>query len=107
MTASSTARYLGPPHVHCAPLRHAFAQYTVTSKTYDTRRVNPNPEVYLGAASLHVTTPLREQRLLDLGSGTGSFLEVMKPHFKEVCGVEYNEGMLEQAVARLGEGVDG
>eukprot|EP00658_Telonema_sp_P-2_P071394 TRINITY_DN60664_c0_g1_i1.p2 TRINITY_DN60664_c0_g1~~TRINITY_DN60664_c0_g1_i1.p2 ORF type:complete len:243 (-),score=62.77 TRINITY_DN60664_c0_g1_i1:300-1028(-) len=26
----------------------------------------------------------------------------MKPHFGEVCGVEYNDGMLEKAVARFG-----
>lgn len=81
-----------------------YCPYTVTSKAYDSRRVNPNPEVYLGQAALSGVA-LSEQRLLDVGCGTGSFLAQMRPFFKEVCGVEYNEGMLEKAVARFGGSV--
>merc|ERR1711907_769726 len=82
-----------------------YCPYTITSKTYDSRRVNPNPDVYLGHAMLN-SQPLHEQRLLDVGCGTGSFLQQMRPYFKEICGVEYNEGMLTQAVRRFGSEIE-
>jgi len=82
-----------------------YCPYSVNSKTYDTRRLNPNPDVYLGNAALS-GIPLSEQRLLDVGCGTGSFLEQMEPFFGEICGVEYNEGMLEQAVARFADKIN-
>jgi len=49
--------------------------------------------------------PLREQRLLDIGCGTGTFLSLVQSKVGRVAGVEYNDGMLAQAKARLGEGV--
>eukprot|EP00656_Telonema_subtile_P045449 TRINITY_DN516_c0_g2_i7.p1 TRINITY_DN516_c0_g2~~TRINITY_DN516_c0_g2_i7.p1 ORF type:complete len:206 (+),score=19.48 TRINITY_DN516_c0_g2_i7:133-750(+) len=78
-----------------------YCPYTRTSKSYDTRRVNPGADIVLGNA-LTSGTPLGTQRLLDVGCGTGSWLEQMRPHFAEVCGLEYNDGMLAQAVARFG-----
>jgi len=81
-----------------------YCPYTVTSKKYDTRRVNPGTDIILGNAATS-DVPLHEQTLLDVGCGTGSFLAQMKPFFKKVCGVEFNDGMLEQAVARFGSEV--
>jgi len=42
-------------------------------------------------------TPMSEQKLLDIGCGTGTFLECVSPHVKEACGLEYNDGMIAEA----------
>ena len=81
----------------------------------DVRRVGLG--LYKGLPAMLVGVPLHEQRLLDVGCGTGSFLELVSPHFAQVratlaklfhvitalqlCGVEYNEGMIEQSAMRF------
>lgn len=72
-----------------------FCPYTATSKNYDKTRRPLGIPVTLGAM-MH-SKPLSEQSLLDVGSGTGSFLQEVCPKFKECTGLEYNEGMLAQA----------
>merc|ERR1711939_66592 len=76
-----------------------YCPYTVTSQQYDTRRVNPGLDIVLGNAALN--GPTHKQKLLDVGCGTGSFLQAMRPHFGEIAGVEYNAGMIEKAFEKL------
>jgi len=47
--------------------------------------------------------PLNEQALLDIGCGTGTFLDAVKDKLGSVTGLEYNDGMIAQAKARLGD----
>ena len=43
------------------------------------------------------TIPLSQQSILDAGCGTGSFLHALGRYFKNAFGLEYSEGMLQEA----------
>eukprot|EP00729_Bicosta_minor_P001585 gene1585-16481_t len=57
-----------------------FCPYTETSNAYDQTRKNPGLNVIIGSCSL-APWPLSGQRLLDVGGGTGSFVEQVRPMF--------------------------
>jgi len=80
--------------------KHEYCPYTQTSKDYDGTRAPLGLNIALGSMVLS-GKPLHEQRLLDIGCGTGTFLAVMADKVGFVAGVEYNDGMIEQARARL------
>jgi len=61
-------------------------------------------DIALGSMVLN-SKPLHEQSLLDVGCGTGTFLSAVKDKVGKVAGLEYNDGMIEQAKALLGAGV--
>jgi len=83
---------------------HEYTNYNQTSKNYDNTRSPLGLNIFLGSFSLG-EVPLESQHLLDIGCGTGSFLEVIKGKFGSVTGLEYNDGMLLQCRARLGQDV--
>lgn len=83
---------------------HEYCPYNETSKSYDTTRAPLGLNIVLGSLCLS-DTPLREQRLLDIGCGTGTFLQAVKGKFGGVAGLEYNDGMILQARSRLSENV--
>lgn len=47
--------------------------------------------------------PVHQQKLLDVGCGTGSFLKTIQDKLGSVTGLEYNEGMMAQAKNALGD----
>lgn len=77
-----------------------YCPYTETSQTYDQRRTNPGLNVVLGSMLLS-PWPLEEQTVLDVGCGTGSWLEQLLGKVGAARGIEYNEGMLARASERL------
>jgi ubiquinone/menaquinone biosynthesis C-methylase UbiE len=81
-----------------------FCPYTKTSKNYDGVRTPLGLNIALGSMSLN-KKPLKEQLLLDIGSGTGTFLDAIKDKLGCVTGLEYNDGMIEQCKALLGDKV--
>lgn len=83
---------------------HEYTKYDETSKKYDETRAPLGLNIFMGTYSLH-ELPLSSQDLLDVGCGTGTFLDIVKDKFKSVTGVEYNDGMLAQARARVGKSV--
>jgi len=46
--------------------------------------------------------PLEQQKLLDVGCGTGSFIEQVHKRFGSANGIDYNEGMLGKAMEKFG-----
>jgi SAM-dependent methyltransferase len=49
--------------------------------------------------------PLNKQSVLEADCGTGNYLQPLHPHFRSL-GVDFNEGMLAQARAKLDENVE-
>eukprot|EP00397_Hematodinium_sp_SG-2012_P028355 GEMP01029846.1.p1 GENE.GEMP01029846.1~~GEMP01029846.1.p1 ORF type:complete len:313 (+),score=67.06 GEMP01029846.1:80-1018(+) len=81
-----------------------YCPYTETSKQYDVTRQPFAIQLYYGALTMS-NTPLNEQKLLDVGCGTGSFLATLQVKLGSVEGIEYNDGMIEQSRGRLGPSV--
>jgi len=82
-----------------------YCPYTETSQHYDTRRKNPGLNIIIGSLATNSDTKLNEMHVLDVGCGTGSFIEQILPKVSKVTGVEYNDGMIAKAKARLGDRV--
>jgi len=78
-----------------------YCPYTETSKKYDETRAPLGLNIALGSMCLN-KKPLHEQHLLDIGCGTGTFLGRVKDKVGLVAGLEYNDGMIEQAKKLLG-----
>jgi ubiquinone/menaquinone biosynthesis C-methylase UbiE len=73
-----------------------YCPYTETSKNYDLTRRPPAMEL-----ALSLLQPRKDQKLLDVGAGTGTFVEAVRQHYAHVTALEYNEGMIEQANKRF------
>jgi ubiquinone/menaquinone biosynthesis C-methylase UbiE len=84
---------------------HEYCPYSHTSKDYDATRAPLGLSIHLGSMCLS-NIRVHEQHVLDIGCGTGTFMEAIKDKVGSVTGVEYNEGMLAQAVGLLGPNVD-
>jgi ubiquinone/menaquinone biosynthesis C-methylase UbiE len=80
--------------------KNEYCPYTKTSQNYDGVRAPLGLNIALGSMCLN-SKPLAEQRLLDIGCGTGTFLDVVKDKVGQVTGLEYNDGMIDQARKRL------
>jgi len=78
-----------------------YCPYTETSKAYDGTRAPLGLNIVLGSMA-QSGTPLHEQDLLDVGCGTGTFLQTIKGHVASVSGLEYNDGMISETRSRLG-----
>jgi len=78
-----------------------YCPYTETSKAYDGTRAPLGLNIILGSM-VQTGTPLQEQHLLDVGCGTGTFLDAVKDKVASVAGLEYNDGMIGEARKRLG-----
>lgn len=81
-----------------------YCPYTETSKCYDNTRAPLGVHIALGTMSMS-DVPLTAQRVLDIGCGTGTFIEQVMGKVGDLTGVEYNDGMIEQAKARVGDKV--
>lgn len=73
-----------------------FENYNDTSKRYDQTRTPIGIEILLGCL-VSTPRPLSEQRVLDAGCGTGNYIQALKGKVGDLCGLEFNEGMLAQA----------
>jgi ubiquinone/menaquinone biosynthesis C-methylase UbiE len=83
-----------------------YEDYTSTSKVYDTTRVPIGLDsltVALERAGAATGKPVESLALLDVGCGTGNYLEVVKPLVGTCTGLEFNGGMLAQAQAKHAE----
>jgi len=99
MTLESLAKK--PKLNSCEELSGEYCPYSETSKVYDQTRKPLGLNIALGAFALNgCGIPLEKQRLLDVGCGTGSFLEAVVDRFEEVVGFDFNEGMVAQARAQ-------
>ncbi len=82
-----------------------YANYAHTSGNYDTTRVPIGVETIL-ACLARTGVPLGEQIVLEAGCGTGNYLHALRPHMGSVVGIDFSQGMLDQARAKLGEDVE-
>lgn len=82
-----------------------YENYTHTSTTYDSVRAP------IGLDSLHAAfkmaasnldLPVEGLRILDVGCGTGNYINAVKAHVGSCDGLEFNSGMLKQATAKHG-----
>lgn len=73
-----------------------YCPYNETSKEYDETRAPLGLDIALGNMVLN-DKPIYQQDLLDVGCGTGTFLQQVMGKLGSVTGLEYNDGMLEQA----------
>jgi ubiquinone/menaquinone biosynthesis C-methylase UbiE len=80
-----------------------YEDYQSTSKSYDQTRTSLGLKILLGTFVQHAEKQLSEQRLLDAGCGTGSFLHDIAGRFQAATGLDANAGMLEQARAKLAD----
>ena len=83
-----------------------FEPYTNTSKTYDELRNAIGIESLEYAIQLSSNSqgiPLKELRLLDVGCGTGNYIDAVKDKVGFCQGFEYNDGMLAKSHAKLGK----
>jgi len=78
-----------------------YCPYTKTSQDYDGTRAPHGLNIALGSMALSAT-PLHEQHVLDIGCGTGTFLDAIKDKVGNLNGLEYNDGMIGQAQKRMG-----
>jgi len=82
-----------------------YANYTLASEDYDKTRIPVGVDAILGCLA-RTGVPLGEQTVLEAGCGTGNYLQALRPHLGSLVGVDFSEGMLAQARAKLGEDVD-
>lgn len=81
-----------------------YENYTVTSKNYDKTRIVPNLDEIKKSLETCAETcqvPVSQMTLLDAGCGTGNYIEPLKDMVGEIYGLDFNEGMLEQARAKF------
>ena len=82
-----------------------YANYTVASDDYDKTRAAVGVETILISLA-RTGVPLGNQAVLEAGCGTGNYLEALRPHLGCLAGIDFSEGMLAQARAKLSEDVD-
>jgi ubiquinone/menaquinone biosynthesis C-methylase UbiE len=82
-------------------LENEYEDYQSTSKNYDDTRTSLGIKILLGTFVQHPDKPLHDQRLLDAGRGTGSFLYDIAGRFDQATGLDASNGMLEQAREKL------
>ncbi len=82
-----------------------FANYTVASEDYDKTRIPVGVDALLSCLA-RTDVPLKVQSVLEAGCGTGNYLQTLSPHLGSLVGIDFSEGMLAQARAKLGEDVE-
>ena len=83
-----------------------YEPYTNTSKTYDELRIAigiDSLEFAMKVSSDAQGIPMKELRLLDVGCGTGNYIDAVKDKIGFCQGFEYNDGMFAQSKAKLGK----
>jgi SAM-dependent methyltransferase len=82
-----------------------YANYTVASEDYDKTRIPVGVDAILSCLA-RTDVPLSAQSVLEAGCGTGNYLQALSPHLGSLVGIDFSEGMLAQARAKLGEDVE-
>lgn len=82
-----------------------YTDYAVTSQSYDSTRVSIGVDFVLKAFA-ESDVPPDEQSILECGCGTGNYLSDLCSHVGNVSGIDFSEGMLVQAQAKLGSDAD-
>jgi ubiquinone/menaquinone biosynthesis C-methylase UbiE len=89
------------------PLNHdqmEYEDYTATSQTYDNIRVPiglDSLDRALATAAESAGLPsAQDLRVLDVGCGTGNYIDALKDRVGKCSGLEFNEGMLSQSQAK-------
>jgi ubiquinone/menaquinone biosynthesis C-methylase UbiE len=82
-----------------------YESYSTASVDYDNTRVSVGVETILGMLT-RTNVPLGSQSVLEAGCGTGNYLQALRPHLGNLQGIDFNEGMLKQARAKLGDDVE-
>lgn len=82
-----------------------FEDYAVTSSDYDSTRF-PIGVGTIVSCFARTDVPPGEQVVLEAGCGTGNYLEALQPQLGSLFGIDFSEGMLAQARAKLGEDVE-
>ena len=80
-----------------------YEDYSTVSKTYDTWRVPVGVEFLekaLDTAAKGVGLPKSSLKLLDVGCGTGNYIDILKSKVGSCTGLEFNKGMLATAQAK-------
>jgi len=87
------------------PAMSLFANYTVASSDYDKTREAVGVDAILSCFS-RTSVPLDKQIVLEAGCGTGNYLKALRPHVGTISGIDFSEGMLEQAQKKFGGDVE-
>ena len=82
-----------------------YENYTATSLKYDATRIPVGVDTILRCFE-KTAIPLGEQLIVETGCGTGNYLKAIRPHVASLTGIDFNEGMLDQARAKLGDSVE-
>ncbi len=78
-----------------------YENYSQVAKTYDETRIPIGVEIILGCFAATGTQPLHAQAILDAGSGTGNYLQVIHEKVGSCYGIEINQDMFGQSQARF------
>jgi 2-polyprenyl-3-methyl-5-hydroxy-6-metoxy-1,4-benzoquinol methylase len=78
----------------------SYENYTQKSGNYDKTREPVGTEIIVGCFA-HAPVPLDRMRVLDAGSGTGSYSQALLAYVGRIEAVDLNPGMLEVAAQKL------
>ena len=78
----------------------SYEDYTQKSGNYDKTREPVGTEIIVGCFA-HAPVPLDRMRVLDAGSGTGSYSQALLAYVGRIEAVDLNPGMLEVAARKL------
>ena len=106
---------MSPPGLHvlvhlrpaCASTDHSaffLVADSVTSQTYDAFRKPISLDLFrdaFGTVAKRLSKPTTKLDLLDAGCGSGNYLDAVKDDVGSIAGLEFNEGMIGKAMAKL------
>lgn len=82
-----------------------YERYSTTSLDYDSTRVSVGVDTILDCLT-RTGSSLSDQTVLEAGCGTGNYLHALRPQLGRLCGIDFSEGMLEQARAKLDDDIE-
>nr|MBC8290400.1 class I SAM-dependent methyltransferase [Planctomycetota bacterium] len=82
-----------------------YENYSTTSLEYDATRIPFGVDTILHSFE-QTGIPLTEQSILEAGCGTGNYLRALQSRVGSLTGIDFSEGMLDQARAKLGDKVE-
>ncbi len=82
-----------------------YANYAVAAEDYDKTRACIGVDTVLGCFA-RTDVPLKDQTVLEAGCGTGNYLKALQPHLGRLAGMDFSEGMLAQARAKLSDDIE-
>lgn len=97
---SASERIRPPDSENSMPSKSCFENYDSTFQTYDHFR-RPVGLTHVLTAFARQATPLHEQRILEGGCGTASFLTAVAPYVRRATGIDASTTGLQKARAKL------